>query len=232
MVTMSNDRAVRTPSRKQRSKRVLNVVLSMICVILTVVVGVLIYAVVNDYQAQQLHHDVSGDPSALLVSKPVPNCRTVGQLGVHAADIPTGGAFAYQTQAMGGFCVAVLYTQGKDVKIVSSRPVAWAALYDVQANGQHLSNGLAFSYGDSLVADNQFAAAPNGLSYHAVPSALYVFSLPTTDPVSLSDAEAALPQTFGTTQGVYYPMIQVAGQYGLDHYPSILDAMMRNASMK
>lgn len=171
-------------------------------------------------------------PTGLLAASPVEGCPTVDNVGLHTQDVPEAKDFAYATNAYGAFCAAILYTHGKDVEISSSKPTAWAVLYDVQSQGQHMSNGLVFSYGTSLIADNELGASTDGASYHAVPVALYVFSLPQADPVSLDTAEAALPQYFTGQNGAYYPMIQIAGDYGLPPHVSIIAALMQNIPMK
>jgi|GEM_PF-1945697 len=171
-------------------------------------------------------------PTGILTSRPVEGCSTVDKVGLHTQDVPEAKNFAYATNAYGGFCAAILYTHGKDVEISSSKPTAWAVLYDVQSQGQHMSNGLVFSYGTSLIADNELGTSTDGASYHAVPVALYVFSLPQTDPVSQATAEAALPQYFTGQNGAYYPMIQIAGNYGLPSSVSIMEYLMENSSMK
>lgn len=171
-------------------------------------------------------------PVGLLVSAPVVGCPTVDQAGLHTQNVPVAKTFAYATNAYGGFCAAVLYVHGDNAEFSSSKPVASAALYDVRANGQHMSYGLAFSFGTSLVMDNLQATSLNGVLYQAVPVALYVFSLPDTMPVSLKTAEAALPLTFTSQSGPYYPVIQTAGDYGLPQQASILDLMIQAPPMK
>lgn len=203
--------------------------LSIVFLLVLIAGGAIWYAV----STAQQYYSSSAGPDGVLVAKPVRDCQTIQQIGLHTQDVPEAKDFAYATNAYGAFCAAILYTHGKDVEISSSKPVAWMVMYDIRVgNGQHMSTGLVFSYGSSLIADNELAASRAGISYHAVPVALYVFSLPDTDPVSQDTAEAALPLTFTGQNGAYYPMIQIAGNYGLPPSMSIMEYLMENSSMK
>lgn len=180
------------------------------------------------YEGQDATH-LQG-PVGLLVSAPVVGCPTVDQAGLHTQDIPVGETFVYATQAYGGFCGAEMLLKGTtDVEIVS-KPVPWAAVYNIKVNGLHTSTCVVFSYGESIVAGSETATSPDGAVYTATPIAVWIFSLPSTDPIDLGTAELALPQSFpGTT---YYPVIERAGEYGLPQYSSVLDAILQNPPMK
>jgi len=146
-------------------------------------------------------------------------------------DIPTGESFVYSTTAYGGFCGAeMLLRRSTDVEIIVAKQIAWAAVYDIKVNGRKISTGVVFSYGDSILAETETATS-DGAMYTATPISVWVFTLPSTDPVDQTTAELALPQTFPGTAW-YYPVIQKVGDYGVPQYASVLDAVMRNSPMK